>query len=276
VTAGYFEARGIPLLRGRAIGAEDDLPGSSAVVVSQAVAERLWPGLDPIGRRLLRYPSDGAEGAPVPLLVIGVAGRAPYEEAERAETVFEPLSAAGPQRGAGITVRTSGDARLLVPTIRAAVREVEPYAALDEVLTLAERYEENRQSETQANLAAFAVGAAALLLASLGLYAIIAFSVAQRTHEIGVRLAIGASPAGVVGRFVRDGIKVSALGLAIGLPLSVAGIRVVQANLVGFVPRMAGAAVIVTAALVAVAALASWLPARRAGRVDPVIALRSE
>ena len=120
------------------------------------------------------------------------------------------------------------------------------------------------------------VGAAALLLASLGLYAIIAFAVTQRTREIGIRLAMGSTPTGVVRHFFRNGLIVSAIGLGIGLPITIAGIYVVKASVIGFTVQNVAAVAVVVPVLIAVAALASWLPARRAGRVDPVIALRSE
>ena len=163
-----------------------------------------------------------------------------------------------------------------VDTIRAAIRELEPYAAVGDVITLAERYAGQRREEVQSNAAAFAVGIAALLLASLGLYAIIAFAVTQRTREIGIRLAMGSTPSGIVRHFFRSGLIVSAIGLAIGLPITIAGIYAVKASLIGFTLESVAAVMVVIPVLIAVAALASWLPARRAGRVDPVIALRTE
>lgn len=268
VTPDYFSTLGIPLLRGRAIGVEDDHPGSAAVVIDEAVASRLWPGADPIGRTFA--------GPATQLLVIGVAGRAPYDDALRDPRAFLPMSAATRVRGVDIAVQTSGNARAFVPAIRAAIREVEALATVGNVSTLAERYAGRRREALLSNLAAFAVGAAALLLASLGLYAIIAFTVAQRTREIGVRLAMGATSGDVVRHFFKGGLKVTAIGLAIGLPVTVAAIVVVKASLLGFTVQKVAAVMLVVPVLIAIAALASWLPARRAGRVDPLDALRSE
>jgi predicted permease len=276
VTAEYFAAHGIPLVRGRAIGTEDEHRGSVAAVVNEAAAARLWPGADPIGERLVRRTAGPAGEESMTLEVIGVAGQAPDDGNRRLPVVFVPLARGAWDGRPVIAVRTSGDARPLVPRIRATIREVEPNAAVDDVRTLAERDADRRRQATQGNAAAFAVGAAALLLASLGLYAVIAFGVAQRTREIGVRLAIGASPDGVVRHFLRHGLKVAGLGLAIGIPVTVAGIRLVRANMVGFTPRVVAAVLVVVPVLISVAALASWLPARRAGRVDPLVALRSE
>jgi putative ABC transport system permease protein len=262
------------LARGRAFGAEDDPAGSIAVVVNEAAAATLWPGENPIGRQLERRSDDGRQSTP--LEVIGVVGPAPYEGPTPDAMVYAPLSTASSGWDSKIAVRTTGDARAFLPELRAAVREVEPYAALGDIATLAEQYESQRREAVESNAGAFAVGIAALLLASLGLYAIIAFAVAQRTREIGVRLAMGASPARVVRHFFRDGVRVSAIGLAIGLPATVIGIRVVKASVLGFTIHSAASVIVVVPVLIAVAAVASWLPARRAGRVDPLIALRAE
>jgi predicted permease len=291
ITPDHFSTVGVPILRGRPITREDDHRGSAVVVVNQEVAQLLWPREDPIGKRLIRRPRDGGAES-IPLEVIGVAGRPSYDEREPRLEVFAPLStdpAMWPPSQSDlsssdmyigarpvIAVRTSGDARDLVPQIRAAIREIEPFAAIGDISTLAERYAVKRREAVQSNLAAFAVGTVALLLASLGLYAIIAFAVEQRTREIGIRVAMGATSGGVVRHFLRHGVVLSAIGLAIGLPLTVAGIRVVEASLIGFTIESVATVMLVVPVLIAVAVLASWLPARRAGAVDPLIALRSE
>jgi hypothetical protein len=275
VSADYLPTFGMPLIRGRAIDAGEDHPGSGAVMLNEAAADLLWPGENPIGKRLVRHAA-GDSGATTTLEVIGVSGRAPYDGDESAPMVYAPLSTAATGWDAAIAVRTSGDARTYVPPIRAAIRELKPYAAIGDVITLAERYAGQRREALQSNAAAFAVGAAALLLASLGLYAIIAFSVVQRTREIGIRLAMGATSAAIVRHFFREGVVVATIGLGIGLPLTVAGILVVKASLIGFTLQGIATVVVVVPVLIVVAALASWLPARRAGRVDPMIALRSE
>jgi putative ABC transport system permease protein len=278
VSPNYFATLGIPIVRGRAIGVEDDRGGSGAVVLNEEAAKLLWPGEDPIGKHLLRRERDreGREAQPARLEVIGVAGAAPYSMETSAPEIFAPLSDAAFVGEVMIDVRTASDARAFVPSIRAAIREAEPFLGVRDITTLAEQYALSRREGFQANLAAFAVGAAALVLASLGLYAIIAFAVAQRTREIGIRLAIGATSREIVRQFLRTGIKVTAIGLAIGLPATVAAIRVVQASVFGFTLHNVVAVTVVVPVLIAVAALASWLPARRAGRVDPLIALRSE
>ena len=293
VTSGFFATHNIPVVRGRAVGVDDDTPGSVVAVVNQEAAALLWPNEDPIGRRLFRRESeDGAKGTT--LEVIGVVGRAAYEAEESTPFLFVPMSNASIWRDdprvpvpSGqirfdesliIAARTSpgSDARTFVPQVRAAIREVEPYVTVGNVTTLAERYAGKQREAAQANLAAFGIGTIALVLASIGLYAIIAFAVAQRTREIGVRMAIGATSGDVVRHFFRGGLIVTSIGLAIGLPLTVGGIRVVQASLIGFTFEQLAPVLLVVPVLIGVAALASWLPARRAGRVDPLVALRTE
>jgi putative ABC transport system permease protein len=289
VSAGWFATLGVSIVRGRAIGADEDRPGSIAVIVSEEAASRLWPGEDPIGKRLLRRPRvvDPSEpyriagASPVPVEtsheVIGVVATPIYDEDRLTPRVFTPLSSAENIRSGTIAVRSLGpEAGPLIPAIRSAIREVDPFAAVEDIGTLAEQHARRARETALSHLAALAVGIAALLLASLGLYAIIAFSVAQRTREIGVRLAVGATPRDVVRHFLRHGLVVTSIALAIGLPLTIAGIRVVKASILGFNAEHLGAVVLVIATLILVAALASWLPARRAARVNPLVALRSE
>jgi predicted permease len=278
VSTGYYAARRMPLLRGRAPGASEQ--GLPLAVVNELAARALWPGENPIGKRIeRRSPRDGST---LSFEVVGVTRPPDYELETPRPELFVPY-AYGLSLGTGelaystrITVRTSGDARGYVPQLRSAVREVEPYAALAGIRTVAERLADRVHEARLANLGAFLVAAVALLLASLGLYAIIAYGVAQRTREIGVRLAIGAAPGRVVGEFFRHGVRLSALGLAIGLPLTIGGIRLVMSSVMGLTLRNLVAVGFIVPVLLGVAALASWLPARRAGRVDPLIALQSE
>ena len=273
VTADYFSTLGIAITSGRAIGADDDHSGSRVVIISDSAAARLWPKQNAIGKQLVRRSFDDVETT---LEVIGVARVPVGEDEDDTPRVFVPLSTSESLGESRISVRTAGDARAFVPRLRAGMREVDQYATVGNVTTLAEWYESQRLEAVQSNLAAFAVAAAALLLASLGLYAIIAFAVAQRTREIGVRMSLGATPSGVVRQFFRHGVRLSAIGLAIGIPVTVVGIRLVQASVVGFSLRNVAAVLAVIPVLLGIAALASWLPARRAGSVDPLVALRAE
>jgi putative ABC transport system permease protein len=274
VAPDYFATLGLPIVRGRAIGVDENRRGAVGVVVSEEFAKGFWPEEDPVGKRLIRRAHN--KNPESTLEVIGVAGRAPYSDERPAPIVFAPLANAASVWQSTIMVRTSGDARRFMPQIRTTIRDVEPYATVGKVATLAEQAAQTQRETLQANAAALGVSIAALILASLGLYAIIAFAVEQRTREIGIRLAVGATPGGIVGHFFRNGVRVSAIGLGIGLPLTVIGIRVVQASVIGFTLQNVFAVMLVVPVLIGVAMLASWLPARRAGRVDPLMALRSE
>lgn len=274
VTPQYFSSANIPILRGRGIGVEEDRRGSVVAVVNDAAARRLWPDGDPVGKRIVRRPSDSSE-TQVTLEIIGVAGPSPSDEPDTPR-LYTPMSTADAVWLGHIVVRTAGGARAFAPRLRSVLRELDPDLSIANVTTLVELRADREREAWLSNVAAFAVGAAALILASLGLYAIIAFSIAQRGHEIGVRMAMGATPRDIVGHFSRIGVKISALALAIGLPVTVIAIRVVQASVVGLTLRNVVGIATVIPVLLAVAALASWLPARRAGRVDPLFALRSE
>jgi predicted permease len=277
VSPDYFATLGIPLVRGRAIGVDDNRRGSVSIVVNEEAAKLLWPGEDPVGKRLIRRPRNEKQESTT-LEVIGVARAAPYADERPIPVVFAPLMNAASVWQSRIAVRVSEgrDAGRFMPQIRTTIRDVEPYATIGNAATLAEQVAHKKRETMQMNAAALAVSAAALVLASLGLYAIIAFAVEQRTREIGIRLAVGATPSRVVQHFFRNGVTVSAIGLAIGLPVTVIGIRLVQASVVDFTLRNVLAVMLVAPVLILVAMLASWLPARRAGRVDPLIALRSE
>jgi predicted permease len=281
VSPEYFATLGMPVVRGRVFGVEDNRGGFGGVVINEETARLLWPGENPIGKRVVRrehvLPAEGVAGSSTALEVIGVVGFESYQRDRTTAMLFVPIANAGSVRSVSIAVRTAGgNARLVLPTIRAAIREVDALATVADAATLAEQYEARAREDTISNAGAFAIGFAALLLASLGLYAIIAFGVAQRTREIGIRMAVGATASDVVRQFLRNGLEVTAIALAIGLPLTIAGIRVVKASVVDFNPTNVAAVMLVIPVLVGIAALASWLPARRAGRVDPLVALRSD
>lgn len=274
VTPGYPAALGIPV-RGSAIGTEENRPGSDAVVVNAALAKSLWPGQDAVGKRLVMRERDENHRTTT-LRVIGVAAQPAYANEPASPEVLLPMATRPTIKYTEIDIRTSGDARGFVPRIRETIREADPLAAVRSVSTLAEQAASRRREDAEANAAALAVGVVALLLASLGLYAIIAYSVAQRTREIGIRLAVGASSRDVVRQFFKHGVMMAAIGIVIGAPLTVVGIQAAEANPPQFTLGNAAAVVFVVIALLLVAAGASWLPARRAARVDPLSALRSE
>jgi putative ABC transport system permease protein len=197
----------------------------------------------------------------------------------RTNTPARVFTAHGKQwRHDRVLVRTRGPAASFVPELHRFVREIAPSLPVTGVGTLAQADERMYRETLKEAMLAGAGGAAALLLASLGLYGVVSLAVQQRTREIGIRIAVGAHPTRVARMFLASGVRVSALALAIGLPISVAGLRIAMSQgLViapGANPYLIGFAI--GALLLAVAAAATWIPARRAALVDPVRTLREE
>jgi predicted permease len=274
--AGYIEAMGIDLLEGRTLQPGDGAEGGRAVMVSRSFAEHWWPGQSPIGRRLrLGFPEEDWYA------IVGVVADAHYQDlqSEAEEAVYWPATvgpAAEPQptRGMDVAIRTSVDPRALIPVLR---REVAAMNAripvsnprpMDDVFAAAMA----RTSFTVAMLGA--ASGIALLLGLVGIYGVISYIVAQRTREIGVRMALGATAPTVRGMVVRQGALLAALGAGIGLIAALALSRLMSSLLFGVSALDPVTYVGVAATLVGVAMLASWIPARRAAAVDPATALR--
>jgi putative ABC transport system permease protein len=273
VTPGLFGALGMRLLTGRPF---DDRDGSGAprvAVVNRTFAEREWPGRDPIGRRFkIDNPDDS-----VWVTVVGVVGDVVQRELEtepRAQT-YVPHGQ-NPWRTMTIIVRTSGDPAAIAPAVRREIRAFDKDLPVARVATMAQVVRE-RMFQPRVYGAMFGIfAAAALLLASVGLYGVMAYSVAQRTHEIGVRMSLGAQPRDVLRLIVRQGARLTVLGLAIGLPVAFGLARLLRGTLYGVSPSDPATFVGISILLTTVAIVASYLPARRAARVDPMEALRSE
>jgi len=268
---GYFALMGIPFVRGRDFVAADEAE-ASALVIRGDLARRLWGSADPIGRRLI--PAGGGERGSTVFEVVGVvdeniAGLSGDDN----KFVFVPSV-----RGTGsILIRTQGPAEPMIALIRSVAKTEAPELPLTSAMTLA-AIEAGRRAEIR-KISSFAVGAGlvALLLCAIGLYAVVAFAVGQRRREIGIRTALGANHRRVVGMFFVRGLRLSVVGLVIGLVPSLIVVRLI-AGLEGENPRdgMAILAAVIAIVVVAVAALATWIPSRQAASVDPLEALRAE
>jgi putative ABC transport system permease protein len=272
--ADYFRTVRIPILKGRAITTDDGENAPRVAVISETLARRHFPNEDPIGRRV----KIGAAESSAPWhTIIGMAGdvsRFMFDR-EAQPTLYLP-NQQFPDRGAYLVVRTSGEPLSAVPAVRAQI------AALDNNLPL---YEIKSNEQVIAdNLAGLRLGAdlmamfgaLALALAAAGVYGVMAYAVSQRTHEIGVRMALGAQPLDVFRLIVGQALKLAALGLAIGLPLALALGRVMAGALFGVVSLDPMTFVGFTLLLTGVAVFAGYLPARRAMKVDPMVALHYE
>ena len=271
---GYFATLQIPLHRGRDFTARDDEDAPPVAIISQLMAGRFWPDEDPIGQRL-RFSAPGTDDPWIE--VVGVSGDVVHQWfSERGEpTVYRPYDQA-PRSSMMMAVQAAGDPAALASAVRGAVSAVDPEQPLFRVITLQELMRQGMIGLTYIVSLMMVFGAIALLLAAIGVYGVMAYSVSQRTHEFGVRIALGAGPSEIVGLVLRRLAALSAVGLAVGLVAAYALSNVLVSVLEGIVGMDAATFVGVAAFLALVALAAGLLPARRALRVDPVIALRGE
>src|SRR6185312_676645 len=277
VTPGYFQAMGIPLRDGRYLDA-DDRPGyPEAVVISESLARLLFGDRNPIGERM-RFGPEAGSTRPWDEIV-GVVGDVKQQSLAGSET--DAFYVAIGQWGwvdnvQSIVVRTANDAAALAPTVERAIWSVDGNQPIQRVATM-DRLIATTAAQRRFTLAiieAFAV--AALVLAAIGLYGVISGSVSERTREIGIRVALGATATGIVVRVVGGALALAGIGIAVGLVGAGVASRFLETMLFSVSPGDPATYVAVTLLLVAVAALASWLPAVRASRVDPVITLRAD
>jgi predicted permease len=272
VTPGYFGAAGVPLLRGRDFTLDDRWDEAPVAVVSRSLAEELWPGQDPVGRRLFWGGTDGT-----PKEVVGVVGdiRDFALDTAAMPTLFLPIrQVSWPAMTLVVRARPAADG--VAAAVRRAVWAEDPALPVPEVLPLAERRAASLAPRRLNALVLGAFAAAALLLATVGVYGVLAYAVAQRRREIAVRMALGAEPAAVTRLLVRRGAALTAAGLGLGLLGAGAGARLVRGLLFETSAADPLTLAAVPALLLAVALLATVLPARRAGRTDPMLALRQE
>jgi predicted permease len=274
ITPEHFTTVGGRILRGRAFLPGDRAGAPPVIIVEQALGEKLWPGQDPIGKCLIL----GGAGQPC-REVVGVASntRRFVQTAEGAMRYYVPLA----QRIARIPpqallVRTSGDPAALAPAVRAALVGVAPDLPFPEMKTLRQLAEPETRPWRLGTTLFVACGTVALFVTSAGVYALLGFIVAQRSREIGVRLALGATPAGTTALVVRQSLTWAAPGIAIGLFVAAAVGQFVQPLLFETSARDTVVFAAAAAALVTIATLASAGPARRAARVDPNVALQAE
>lgn len=281
----YFATFGIPMIRGRHFTPEEQVENRLVAIVSKNLADRYWPGEDPIGKRLKwGLPSSQAPWQ----TVIGVVGDVvdgplgsdpvihvyvPYSETAD-QVIASPI--AGLLRRMTVAVNGNVDAASLTTSVRGAIAAVDPALAVANVTTMEEvvRDASAPQRFSATVLAVFAAGA--LLLAGIGLYGVLAFGVSQRTREIGVRLALGAGRGEVLGLVVRQGMVLAGIGLLLGLAGALPASRVLGALLFETDVYDPSTFAVVPVLLAAVSMAACYLPARRAARVDPMVALRNE
>jgi putative ABC transport system permease protein len=272
ISRGYFAAMGMPVIEGRAFEARDRLGSPRVAMVNRAFVRRYLPDGQAVGRSITVQWEDE-----VPSEVIGVVGDVSYNElTTEARPMTYILHAQNPGYMTHLVIRTVGDPAPLAAAVRHEVQAVDPTKAVSNIKTMEEYVDEAvaRPRLYASMMAAFA--ALALLLAGIGLYGLMAYGVSQRTHEIGIRMALGAQRSHVTRAVLLQGAGLAAIGLAAGIAAALAFTHLLQNLLFGVTPTDTATYAAVAAVLAAVALTATFIPARRAARVDPMIALRCE
>lgn len=273
VTPGYFEAMGVPLIRGRTFGSSDMADSPNVVVVSRSLADEFFPGEDPVGRSIVLT----GWNPPVHMEVIGVVGdvRPGSLERDMEPTMYWTMSQSG-RLSAYMVVRTSGEPASLAPTLRAAIRAVDPNVPVSNLRPMSGVVSSSLAQNRFRTVLLGAFAGVAVLLAALGLYGVLAQLVGRRTHELGVRMALGADRGSVLAWVLRYGMRLTVLGIVLGLVGAAATTHVVRGVLFGIEPLDPATFAGTTIVLLLVAVAAALVPGWRATRVDPVESLRSE
>jgi predicted permease len=271
----YFSVMGIPILMGREIESRDSGNGQRAAVINQTFARRFFPGANPIGKHV----RDTYSGNPAETMVVGVVADAKYNSLRESTPprIYAPLfNPMWEQTTAVYEVRTFADEASVSASLRSAVQEVSQSLPPISIHTMTGLVDDTLQTDRFIEQLSSGFGLLAILLASIGLYGVMAYNVARRTRDIGIRMALGAKPDNVLWQVLRETLVLVLIGIAIGVPAALAGTRLVRSMLFGL--GFADPIVMVSAAalLAIVAALAGFVPARRASQVDPMVALRYE
>jgi predicted permease len=273
VDPGYFKTLGLTLLKGRLFTDADTAGTQPVVVIDRLLADRYWPGKDPIGKRI-----DRGSDAPNYRIVVGVVAPIKFQSLEedvKKETIYHAYA-----QNAGtnliLVVKTDGDPTLLTAAVREAVRSADPELPVFDIKTMQQRMDDVAQSRKAPMLLLSLFSGVALLLAVLGVYGVLAFSVAQRTSEFGVRLALGASPGDIASLVLRQGARLVTIGIATGLAAYLALSQVVGRLLYGVTATDPLTLAVAPVVLALAALVACLVPVRRAVRVNPLEALRAE
>jgi putative ABC transport system permease protein len=275
VTGRYFETMELPIRLGRAISEQDGADSPRVVVLSESVARQYWPdyprGADPVGRRIKL----GNSLSPW-LTVVGVSGDVKDWFTGQPEPAAYVPSVQAPQRAMTLLLRTAADPLAVATSARAAVRTVDRNPPVYDVKSMEQIIAWQTSGVGAAAMSMEIYAGIALLLAVTGIYALTSYSVAQRTHEIGIRMALGARGGDVLRMVVRQSLRTAGAGLAIGLPAALILTKIVSSVLSNVVPMDLRTVAAFTVLLAASALLAAYVPARRASRVDPMVALHHE
>jgi len=283
VTPGYFETLGISIVKGRSFTDRDNETAPHVIIVDERLARHFWPNGEPMGRRMY-FPEDPKDLLKVNertvwYTVVGVARSLRYENLDDSGAIvgaYYLSNSQHPTNSFTFALKTAGDPGSILHGLRAEIARLDPDLALFDIHSMSERIDLSLASRRTSMLLANAFGAVALFLASLGIYGVLVYLVAQRTREIGIRVALGSTRTGILGLVLREGSKLVAIGFALGIVGAVSLQKAVANEIYGVRPFDPLVLFGVMAVLTAIALLACAVPARRAMRVDPMVALRYE
>jgi predicted permease len=269
VSPSYFYTLGIPLLKGRTFTDRDDEQAEHVAVVNEALGRRLWPGENPVGRDLPLFDNK--------LKIVGVVGNTHHDGpgADVVSEIYVPYLQA-PGGDMQLAVRSATDPASLADAVRLDIAAVDPEQPIDHLATLEQTLSQSFAPRRFNTLLLGIFALIALVLASVGIYGVIAYSVTQRTHEIGIRMALGAERRDILRLVVGQGLRLTLIGVAIGIIGALALTRFLASLLYGVQPTDALTFIAVSSVMAGVALLACYIPARRATKVDPMAALRYE
>jgi putative ABC transport system permease protein len=276
VSQDYFRTLGIPLVQGRVFEPGDGPDATQVAAIDQVLADRYWPKGDALGHRMRLF-FEGSDDKPVWRTIVGVVGHVKkYGLDGRVKEQYYMPSTQMPRRGMTLVLRTATDPASLIGAVRGALRDLDGGLPMFRVETMEQVVDDTLVTRRFSMLLLGTFAAVALVLAAVGLYGVISYSVAQRTREIGIRMALGARSGDVVRMVVRHGLTLTAIGLTLGVGAALGLTRFLASLLFAVPPNDAPTFLAIAAILAGVAAAASFLPARRASRIDPMRALRDE
>jgi len=282
VSADFFKSIGIPLLHGRTFTPQDTRGAPDVVVIDRYLAERYWPNENPVGQRIVRgtlpNPVEGQPRLPRKWEIVGVVATVKHQDLEQnvgKETLYFPYDQA-PQSRVNLVVKTAAAPASLTAAVRTEILAVDPEQPLFDVKTMETRLEDAMQGRKSPMILLGLFAGIALLLAALGVYGVLAFAVGQRTSEIGIRLALGATRGDILRLILRQGAGLVGLGVLLGLAGYFALSAVIGKLLFGVGATDPATLLVAPITLAVVALFACWMPARRATKVDPMVALRTE
>jgi predicted permease len=272
----YFAAMQIPLRQGRLFNEADTRTSPRVALVDEHMAQQLWPNQDPIGKRLRTGGMDANPDAPW-IAVVGVVGRIKQDSLDSDPRMAMYLAhTQAPARALNVVVRSAGDPAVLTAPVRRVVGELDPDLPVYGVRTMGQRLDESLARRRFAMLLLSLFAALALGLAAIGVYGVMAYLVNQGTREVGIRMALGATPRRILTLVIRQGMAVALIGMGIGLAGAFMLTRLMQGLLFGVEATDRVTFVAIALLMAVISLFASYVPARRAARIDPIMSLRSE